>query len=267
MKQSILEVIKSRHSVRTYSNNPIDESILEKIQTYIDSVTNPFNKKIQIKLLKPDGYHNEKLGTYGVIKNPSYFLAAYCEDKPLTLEALGYTFEKVILYCTSLGLGTVWLGGTFNKGKFAKAVELKDGYVLPVVSPVGYEGGRRSPIGFLIGNNHNKRDSFSLLFHKDDFYTPLTKKDAGIYSDALEAVRLAPSSLNCQPWRVVLNDDGLHFYSTKTKDINKIDIGIALCHLDSVFEEQMVKGRFKILNPNIKTDYEYVISWIPDMYF
>ena len=77
----------------------------------------------------------------------------------------------------------------------------------------------------------------------------------------------SPSSLNCQPWRVVINDDGLHFYSTKTKDINKIDMGIALCHLDSVFEEQMVKGRFKILNPNIKTDYEYVISWIPDMYF
>ena len=32
MKQSILEVIKSRHSVRTYSNNPIDESIIEYIQ-------------------------------------------------------------------------------------------------------------------------------------------------------------------------------------------------------------------------------------------
>lgn len=53
MKQSILEVIKSRHSVRTYNNDPIDESILEKIQTYIDEVTNPFNKNIQIKLLKP----------------------------------------------------------------------------------------------------------------------------------------------------------------------------------------------------------------------
>ena len=83
-------------------------------------------------------------------------------------------------------------------------------------------------------------------FTKDDFYTPLTKKDAGIYSDALEAVRLAPSSLNCQPWRVVLNDDGLHFYSTKTKDINKIDIlKSSFCHLDSVFEEQMVKEDLK----------------------
>ncbi len=267
MNQSILEVIKNRHSVRTYSNDPIDASILEKIQTYIDEVTNPFNKKIHIKLLKPDDYHKERLGTYGVIKNPSYFLAAYCENKPFALEALGYTFEKVILYCTSLNLGTVWLGGTFNKGKFAKAVDLQDGYILPIVSPVGYVGTRRSPIGFLIGNNNNKRESFSSLFHKDDFYTPLTKRDAGIYGDALEAVRLAPSSVNCQPWRAVLNDDGIHFYNSKNKDMNKIDMGIALCHLDSVLEEQMVKGRFKILNPEIKTDYEYVISWIPDTYF
>ncbi|MBU5336522.1 nitroreductase family protein [Intestinibacter bartlettii] len=267
MKQTMFEVIKSRHSVRTYNNEPIDDIILEQIQTYIDEVTNPFNKKINIKLLKPDDYHKEKLGTYGVIKNPSYFLAAYCENKPFALEALGYTFEKVILYCTSLGLGTVWLGGTFNKGKFAKAVDLKNGYILPVVAPVGYEGGRRSPIGFLIGSNHNKRESFGKLFHKNDFYTPLTKKDAGIYGDALEAVRLAPSSLNSQPWRVVLNDDGLHFYNTKNRDINKIDMGIALCHLYSVLEEQMVKGRFKILNPKIKTDYDYVISWVPDKYF
>ena len=49
--------------------------------------------------------------------------------------------------------------------------------------------------------------------------------------------------------------------------MNKIDMGIALCHFDSVLEEQRVKGRFKIINPGIKTDYEYVISWIPDKYF
>ena len=138
---------------------------------------------------------------------------------------------------------------------------------MPVVSPIGYHGNRRSPIGFMIGNNHNKREPFSKLFHKEDFYTPMAKRQAGIYGDALEAVRLAPSSRNSQPWRVVLDDDGLHFYTTKNRDMNKIDMGIALCHLDCVLEEQRVKGRFKILNPEIKTDYEYVISWVPDKYF
>ena len=267
MKQSIFKLIKSRQSIRTYSKDPINSTVLDKIQNYIDEVNNPFNKKIHIKIINSDNYHKEKLGTYGVIKNPNYFLVAYCEDKPFCLEALGYTFEKVILYCTSLDLGTVWLGGTFNKGKFAKAVDLPDGYILPVVSPIGYHGSRRSPIGFMIGNNHNKREPFSKLFHKEDFYTPMAKRQAGIYGDALEAVRLAPSSRNSQPWRVVLDDDGLHFYTTKNRDMNKIDMGIALCHLDCVLEEQRVKGRFKILNPEIKTDYEYVISWVPDKYF
>lgn len=267
MKQSVFQLIKSRQSIRTYSNKPIDEYILEDIQNYIDEVTNPFNKKINIDIIKQNNLHREKLGTYGVIKNPSYFLVASCEDKPFCLEALGYTLEKVILYCTSLDLGTVWLGGTFNKSKFQKAINLKENYIFPVVSPIGYPGNRRSPLGFIIGNNHNKREPFSKLFHRDNFFTPMSKRQAGIYGDALEAVRLAPSSNNCQPWRVIFDDIGLHFFNTKNKKINKIDIGIALCHLDCVLEEQRVKGRFKILNPEIKTDYEYVISWVPDKYF
>ena len=69
----------------------------------------------------------------------------------LYLIALGYSLEKVILYCTSLGLGTVWLGGTFNKGNFAKAVNLKENEILPIVSPVGYEGGKKSLFAKVVG--------------------------------------------------------------------------------------------------------------------
>ena len=114
MKQSILEVIKSRHSVRTYSNNPIDESILEKIQTYIDSVTNPFNKKIQIKLLKPDGYHNEKLGTYGVI-NP-----LHSKRLVILLKKLSY----IVLHLDLVQFGLVEL---LIKGNLQKLLNLKMG--------------------------------------------------------------------------------------------------------------------------------------------
>ena len=43
-----------------------------------------------------------KLGTYGVISGAKYYLVAACEKKDFAYEALGYTFEKAILYCTSL---------------------------------------------------------------------------------------------------------------------------------------------------------------------
>ena len=45
MKQSIFQLIKSRQSIRTYSKDPIDSTVLDKIQNYIDEVNNPFNKK------------------------------------------------------------------------------------------------------------------------------------------------------------------------------------------------------------------------------
>lgn len=267
MAKLLFDVIKTRKSIRSYSDEPIEDEVLNKIQNYIDNVTNPFNKKIYIEIVKTNNSLKDKLGTYGVVKNPKYFLVAYCEDKSFCLEALGYTLEKVILHCTSLGLGTVWLGGTFSRNKFSKAVNLKSNYIIPAISPFGYPGDKKTSIGKIFEKTNSKKQPFSSLFFKNDFLIPMTKLQAGIYGDALEAVRLAPSSLNNQPWRVVLNDEGLHFFTTKTKSINKIDMGIAFCHLDVVLKEQRVTGTFKILNPEINTDLKYVISWVPDKYF
>lgn len=121
------ELIKIRNSVRNYDNSPLSEEIINKIENFISKVENPFNQKIRIKLIRKDNSNKElKLGTYGVIKGANYFLTAVCEKDDLSLIALGYALEKVILYCTSLELGTVWLGGTFNKGEFAKAMSLNE---------------------------------------------------------------------------------------------------------------------------------------------
>lgn len=137
--KSITEIIKIRHSVRSYEEKNIDAELLNKIEKYIEKLDNPFGIKIRVKIIKnEDSKDKLKLGTYGVVKGARYFLAVSCKDEEFNLQALGYTFEKVILYCTSLGLGTVWLGGTFTKGKFAKAMSLNENEVLPIVSPLGY---------------------------------------------------------------------------------------------------------------------------------
>lgn len=74
-------------------------------------LTNPFSIDITFDLLKKEiSANGEKLGTYGVIKGAQDFIAASVGKGELSLEALGYTFEELILYVTSLGLGTCWLG-------------------------------------------------------------------------------------------------------------------------------------------------------------
>lgn len=40
----ITEVIKLRHSVRNYDNSPLSTEIIEKIENYISTLDNPFNK-------------------------------------------------------------------------------------------------------------------------------------------------------------------------------------------------------------------------------
>ena len=81
----------------------------------------------------------------------------------------------------------------------------------------------------------------------------------------MEAVRWAPSAANMQPWRIVKDKNQYHFYLEHTRsytstvewDVQKIDLGIALCHFLSVCE-----GNFLIDEPEIeKGEYtEYIAT-------
>ncbi len=76
------------------------------------------------------------------------------------------------------------------------------------------------------------------LFFDGAFDTPLTKEKAESLAIPLEMIRLAPSAVNKQPWRVVVVDNTVHFYLKRSKgfskegklDMQMIDMGIALCH-------------------------------------
>ena len=76
-------------------------------------------------------------------------------------------------------------------------------------------------------------------------------------------VRLAPSAVNKQPWRVVADSKGFHFYLQRSKgfnregrpDMQQVDMGIALCHFMST-----CGGALVIADPGIAApdDTEYI---------
>lgn len=260
--KSITEIIKQRKSVRSYSDKSISEDLIEEIENYINDLDNPFNINIRIRLIKKENYDGVvRLGTYGVINGAKYFLISACENKEFSLEALGYAFEKVILYCTSLGLSTVWLGGTFSRSSFKKTINLREDEILPIVSPVGYESNSKSFLQNLIKSNRSRKD-FQTIFFDKDFNTPLINNVDETYKEVLEMVRLAPSSMNSQPWRIIKENENLHIYTNGKKNINKIDIGIALAHIDMYMREKNIDGVFKKVDYKSFNEYKYVISWI-----
>ena len=274
----VSEVIKARTAVRTYKVQPLSADLEEKLAGFFPGLTGPFGIKTRFKLIDSDMAQKEsgiKLGTYGVIKGASKFLAAAVEKADKDLEEFGYLLEKLILYATSLGLGTCWLGGSFKQSEFAKAVDLKENEIIPAVTPVGYPSGSKSLLESIMrfSARSDTRKGWNELFFDRSFANPLCQAGTGKYAVPLEMVRLAPSASNKQPWRIVRAHDRFHFYLQHTKgyakmlpyDIQRLDIGIAMCHFELTAKEAGIKGNWEILNPgteNIPQLCDYVVSWV-----
>ncbi|MEI7884998.1 MAG: nitroreductase family protein [Clostridia bacterium] len=274
----IEEIVKKRISVRTYNVTEITTELKNQINAYISQLSSPFSTKVKFKLLESKtALNSAKLGTYGVIKGATDYIGATVKAEEFALEALGYEFEKLILYAASLGLGTCWLGGTFKRGEFAKAMRVKEDELFPAISPFGYAAEKRSMTDSLVRflAKGDTRKSWSELFFQEDFSTPLTKVEAGEYAIPLEMLRLAPSASNKQPWRIVKNKQMYHFFECKSPgystsfgyDIQRIDMGIAACHFHLAALEYNLHGEFKQVSTQqitVPKDTLYAFSWVAE---
>lgn len=275
---SIEKAVRDRYSVRTYDKQKVDHSVRDQIMDYAASLENPLGPKVRFKWIDksvvPEG---GKLGTYGIIRGAELYIGTAVPEDECAMEALGYDFEHLVLYMTSLGLGTCWLGGTFNRGAFADAMGLEEGELFPIVSPVGYPAKKRSLVESIMrkGAGADKRLPWEQMFFNNDFSTPLSKDEAGEYGYALEMVRLGPSAVNRQPWRIIRKDGVYHFYEKHTRegeepgviDMHRIDLGIAICHFHLALQEKGLSGRFEKLDTGdieLPGNMTYITSWIPE---
>ena len=149
------------------------------------------------------------------------------------------------------------LAASLSRTAFEKAMEVKDGEVMPVASPVGYPAEKKSIRESLMrkGLKADDRKPFDQLFFEGGFAQPL--QQTGPYAKALEMARWAPSAANGQPWRAVVDGDSVHFYEARSMkdstlgDIQKVDVGIALAHFDMTLEEEGVIGAYSFSDPGI----------------
>jgi nitroreductase len=273
---SIEEAVAKRYSVRNYSDREIEGEKIKAIEVFIASLDNPFGKKVNFHFFnRDDSSEKERIGTYGVIKGAKNYIGTTIDLETKSVEALGYEFEAVVLYLAHLGLGTCWLGGTFDRKGFANAMKLNGGELLPIITPYGYAADKKhiKEIAMRKMIRADQRKNWSELFFKNDFNSPLTKEEAGEFAFPLEMVRLGPSASNKQPWRIIVEDGTCHFYENKEPgyssvfpyDIQRVDMGIASAHFDFAAKEKGINGYFEVdLAPGIipPKNVEYAFSWI-----
>jgi len=270
------QTVKNRTSVRNYSDQAVEAEKIEALSLFVESLDNPFGPKVTFHFLNQDDVPDpSRLGTYGVIKGAKRYLGASIHEEPMALEAMGYEFETVILYLAHLGLGSCWLGGTFNRKGFATAMDIGEGKMFPAATPYGYGASKmhltETMMRKIIRADHRK--PWDKLFFNRDFQTPLTKEAAGDLAFPLEMVRLGPSASNKQPWRVIYKDGACHFYESKEPgysdsfpyDIQRLDMGIAAAHFDLSTMEKGIMGHFDTdSEPELAlpANMHYIFSWI-----
>lgn len=255
----MLELIKTRKSVRTFDGRSLSQEDIKKLVDYAETITNPYG--IPVKFVFLDAAEHGLSSP--VIAGEHLYVAGKIAKVPHCEEAFGYAFEKLVLYAWSLGIGTTWIGGTMKRELFEKAAAVEDGEIMPIVSPLGFPAEEKAErdVKLRAAVHGDERMDPSELFFDRDFSTPLGSSD---YDDALEAVRWSPSAVNKQPYRIVKDGNAFHFYLKHASalrggawDVQKIDMGIALYHFMTI-----AGGTCSIADPQIATDEdtEYIAT-------
>lgn len=176
-----------------------------------------------------------------------------------------------------MDLGTCWLGGTFKRNAFAEAIILEENEIIPCITPIGYFDETKSLVESAmryLAKSDNKKP-WNELFYDGSFNKTLTQKDGDLFAQPIEMVRLAPSASNKQPWRIVLSEDkkSCHLYLAADPkyagnklgfEMQRVDIGIAMCHFEKSCRALDISGNWAVRNPNIPLKDEnmsYIASW------
>ncbi|MCH5337439.1 MAG: nitroreductase [Acetatifactor sp.] len=267
---NITETIRNRRSVRTFDGKEIIAEDMEKLSSFMAKIDNPYDIPVEFKILNA----KEQKLSCPVVSGTDIYVGAKVRRAPHIEEAFGYSFEKLVLYAQSLGIGTVWVGGTMDRAAFERAMNLSEDEMMPCVSPLGYPSKKMSVKENMMrkATKANSRLPFESLFFDGTFDVPLTEEKAGSLAGALEMVRWAPSAVNKQPWRVVVDKNAAHFYLKRNKgfisdaagNLQKIDLGIALCHFALAAKESGLSISLNINDPGITTesDTEYIASYL-----
>ena len=279
----VTDIIEERFSCRRHPKNSIVEEMRQRLAGFIAAhQTGPFDSPTRFELvtaMDADRQALRGLGTYGFIRNPAGFIIGATRESKYNLEDFGYTMEQIILFATDIGLGTCWLGGTFTKSSFAKRISAGKDELVPAVTSIGYTADNSvdGRIRRWAGGAH--RYAWDRLFFDRQFRSALSREAAGAYTVPLEMVRLGPSASNKQPWRILKDGNIFHFYLQRTEgyrnsvafkvlgiaDMQRLDMGIAMCHFELTARERGLKGKWGEGEPSIERPtgmMEYTVSWI-----
>jgi nitroreductase len=272
----VSELIQKRYSCRTFSGLPLDDESVRVLERDGSSLGRGLlGETARFVLVDIPPETGGRFSDYGLIAGARSFLVGSVTRSPRFRESYAYLLEHLVLKAVDLGLDTCWVG-YFSPEYFRDVALLEEGDERPAVVVVGRGTPKPRIRDRLVraAISASARKPWRELFFDGRFGVPLGERIAGNHARPLEMVRLAPSSGNTQPWRVVRQADppAFHFFLKKVKKsyalrgLHEVDVGIGMAHFDLACREAGITGTWSLSPPEIplpSPDIEYRWTWSP----
>ena len=214
---NLIEAIQTRHSVRRYTDKPIEVNKLASIRNAIEEANAESGLNMQLVVNEPKGFNGLFISTYGQFSGVKNYIVMAAPKGKQWEEKVGYYGEKLVILAQTLGLNTCWAGLTYKKipGTFT----LRNGDIVHCMISLGY--------GENQGKQHPQKKSAS------EFFEPCGPKPEWFMS-GIAAAMLAPTAVNQQKFKFILQEENKvsvkTFFSPWGYTI--IDLGIVKYHFE-----------------------------------
>ena len=208
----IMEIMKQRHSVRAFKDQPLEADALRALREEIDACNKESGLHIQLITEEPEAFQAGK-ASYGMFKCCKNYLNII-GPKGMD-EAAGYYGERVVLKAQELGINSCWVALTFKKGK-AQGV-IRDSEKRYLVIALGY--------GETNGASHRGKTIAQVSDYREG--------DPDWYRAGIEAALLAPTAVNQQKFRFARAGEKVTAKIAGLGVCTKIDLGIVKYHFEA----------------------------------
>ncbi len=209
----ISEAIKTRHSVRAYTDRKIEGEVLQKLKGCIAQCNEQSGLNIQLVTDEPKAF-DCLMARYGKFAGVRNYIALVGKKDENLFEKCGYYGEKIVLFAQTLGLNTCWVGATFSKVK--NAYTLEKGEKLALVIAIGY----------------GKTQGVARKSKKLEEVTEDVQNLPRWFVNGVECALLAPTALNQQKFKFSFN--GKRVFARAGRGVFvKTDLGIAKFHFET----------------------------------
>jgi len=213
------EAMQKRHMVRKYTDKPLSDEIIAKINERIELNNKTYNLNMKLMI-------NNSKGVSSIMKlimarGVNNFIILAGDVSGNLDERLGYSGADIMLYAQTLGLNTWWVGGTFNKS----VRRYVDNKKVTGIIAIGY--------GQTQGVPHKSKNVEDVSKYEGTIIPPW-------FISGVEGALLAPTALNKQDFMLIGNGNRV-----KIECSNGIFTGSNVGLIKYHFELGAGKGNFE----------------------